>query len=259
MRQAENLGTIEWIYFEGGEPFLYYAVLLSGVRMAQRLGFRVGVVSNAYWGTDTEDALEWLGPLAGLIQDLSISSDLFHSVEPLSQAAQRACAAAAELGIPAEVIRIAQPEAANAASGAGQLPEGESALMYRGRAAELLVSRAPRRPWQGFTECPHEDLREPGRVHVDPLGNVHVCQGISLGNLFQTPLSQICEAYDADSHPVFGPLLEGGPAELVRRYGVSHEESYADACHLCYRARRALRGRFEEILTPDSMYGVPGE
>jgi hypothetical protein len=135
MRQAESLGTIEWIYFEGGEPFLYYAILLRGVRMAQRLGFRVGVVSNAYWGTDTEDALEWLGPLAGLIQDLSISSDLFHSVEPLSQAAQRACAAAAELGIPAEVIRIAQPEAANAASGAGQLPEGESALMYRGRSA----------------------------------------------------------------------------------------------------------------------------
>jgi MoaA/NifB/PqqE/SkfB family radical SAM enzyme len=259
LRQAENLGTIEWIYFEGGEPFLYYAILLRGVRMAQDLGFRVGIVSNAYWGTDTEDALEWLGPLEGLIQDLSLSSDLFHSAEPLGQEAKRACAAAAELDIPAGVIRIAQPEAANAASAAGRPPEGESALMYRGRAAEVLVSRAPGRAWQEFTECPVEDLREPGRVHVDPLGNLHLCQGISLGNLFQTPLAQICEAYDADSHPIFGPLLEGGPAELVRRYGVSHEESYADACHLCYRARHALRGRFTEILTPDSMYGVPGD
>jgi MoaA/NifB/PqqE/SkfB family radical SAM enzyme len=61
LRQAEDLGTIEWIYFEGGEPFLYYPILLRGVRMAQDRGFRVGIVSNAYWGTDTEDALEWLG------------------------------------------------------------------------------------------------------------------------------------------------------------------------------------------------------
>jgi hypothetical protein len=37
---------------------------------------------------------------------------------------------------------------------------------------------------------------------------------------------------------------------------VSHEESYADACHLCYQARCALRARFPEILTPDQMYGV---
>jgi hypothetical protein len=227
--------------------------------MAQELGFRVGIVSNAYWSTDTEDALEWLGPLAGLVQDLSISSDLFHSVEPTTQEAKRACAAAAELGIPAAVIRVAQPEAVNAASEAGQLPEGESDLMYRGRAAEALASRAPGRAWQELTECPAEDLREPGRVHVDPLGNLHLCQGISLGNLFETPLAQICEAYDADPHPIVGPLLEGGPAELVRRYGVAHEESYADACHLCYRARLALRGRFAEILSPDSMYGVPGD
>jgi hypothetical protein len=55
---------------------------------------------------------------------------------------------------------------------------------------------------------------------------------------------------------VIGPLLAGGPAELVRRYDLPREECYADACHLCYEARRALRDRFPEILTPDQMYGV---
>ena len=81
------------------------------------------------------------------------------------------------------------------------------------------------------------------------------CQGISLGNVFRTPLKEICAAYDADSHPITGPLLHGGSAELVRGYGLSHHGSYADACHLCYEARRALRGRFSEILTPGQMYG----
>jgi MoaA/NifB/PqqE/SkfB family radical SAM enzyme len=128
--------------------------------------------------------------------------------------------------------------------------------MYRGRAVEKLASKAVQRPWEGFNECPHEDLREPGRVHLDPFGEVHICQGISLGNVFQKPLKEICETYDADSHPVTGPLLKGGPAELVRRYDLPHQEGYADACHLCYEARHALRGRFPEALRPDQMYGV---
>ena len=128
--------------------------------------------------------------------------------------------------------------------------------MYRGRAVEKLAARAGRRPWIDFATCPYEDLREPGRVHVDPLGYVHICQGISLGNLFQTPLEEICASYDPDRHPITGPLLEGGPAELVRRTGLPHAEGYADACHLCYEARRSLRGRFPEILAPDQMYGA---
>jgi MoaA/NifB/PqqE/SkfB family radical SAM enzyme len=256
LQQAQDVGTVKWIYFEGGEPFLYYAVLLKAVQEAASMGFQVGIVSNGYWATDVEDALEWLSPFAELIQDLSISSDMYHWSEKLSQQAQNASAAAEQLGIPLGVISIAEAEVTNAASAVGQLPEGESAVMYRGRAAEKLVPKAARLPWGQFTECPFENLREPGRVHVDPYGNLHICQGISLGNLFNTPLSEICDTYDPKSHPITGPLLEGGPVELVRRYELPHEERYADACHLCCEACRALRERFPEILMPDQMYGV---
>lgn len=256
LQQAQDAGTVKWIYFEGGEPFLYYAVLLKAVQEAASMGFQVGIVSNGYWATDVEDALEWLSPFAELIQDLSVSSDLYHWGEKLSQQAQNANAAAEQLGIPLGVISIAEAEVTNAASAVGQLPEGESAVMYRGRAAEKLVTKAARWPWEQFTECPFEDLREPGRVHVDPYGNLNICQGISLGNLFNTPLSEICETYDPKSHPITGPLLEGGPVELVRRYELPHEEMYADACNLCYESCRALRERFPEILMPDQMYGV---
>ena len=256
LQQARDLGTVERIYFEGGEPFLYYAVLAKGVQEAASMGFQVGVLSDAYWATDLEDALEWLRPFAGLIQDLSISSDLYHSSEGLSQQAKNANAAAEQLGIPVGVISIAQPEATNAASAVGQLPVGEAAVMYRGRAAEKLAARAARLSWEQFNECPHEDLREPGRLHVDPFGNLHVCQGISVGNLFRTPLREICETYDPHSHPITGPLLRGGPAELVRHYELAHQEGYADACHLCCETCRALRERFPGILVPDQMYGV---
>ena len=256
LNQALELGTIQSIYFEGGEPFLFYPVLVKGVQEAVRLGFQAGIVSNAYWATSKEDALEWLRPFAGLIEDLSVSSDLYHYDQKVSQQSKYAIEAAEELNIPLGVICVAQPEADNVLYASGKLPPGESGVMYRGRAAEKLAPRANRLPWETFTECPHEDLRDPGRVHIDPLGNLHICQGISIGNLFQTPLSQICQNYSPEGHPITGPLLQGGPAELVRRYQVSHEEGYADACHLCYSSRMLLRQQFPETLTPDQMYGI---
>ena len=256
VREAQDLGTITSMYFEGGEPFLYYATLLAGVRLAKATGFGTGIVSNSYWATSVDDAIEWLRPFVGVLDDLSVSSDLYHYDEQLSRQTQNACAAADRLGIPIGTISIATCEAADPALVVGQLPETESGVMYRGRAAAKLSGRARQYPASQFTTCPYEDLREPGRIHVDPLGNLHICQGIVIGNLFQMPLKEICAGYDPDAHPITGPLLHGGPIELVKHYGVSHHEAYADACHLCYEVRRDLRDRFPEILEPDQMYGV---
>ena len=129
-------------------------------------------------------------------------------------------------------------------------------MMFRGRAVEKLADRVVGRPWHEFTECPHENLRDPGRVHVDPFGHVEICQGISLGNIFETTLHEICASFAPDDHAIVGPLVAGGPAALVRSYDVPHVELYADACHLCDAARRPLRSRFPDQLAPDQMYGV---
>lgn len=263
--QARDLGTVEWIWFEGGEPFLFYPVLLEGARLAGDLGFNAGIVTNAYWATSYDDAIEWLRPFAGLVQDISISSDLFHGSEIPSRGVEDACAAAGRLGIPRDLITIARPEDAAGSPGSaagreggtvGQLPAGESPVMFRGRAARKLASRAPQWPCETFDSCPHEDLREPGRVHVDPMGHVHICQGISIGNLFAVTLKEICDGYDPAKHPVTGPLVDGGPLELAHRHGIEHDRTYADACHMCYEVRCALRERLPDILAPDRMYGV---
>jgi MoaA/NifB/PqqE/SkfB family radical SAM enzyme len=256
LNQAKETGTIDWVYFEGGEPFLYYGALINGVKMAAGLGFQVGIVSNGYWATDMDDAVTCLQPFAGLVQDLSISSDAYHWSEKLHQQTLNAVAAAEKLAIPVGVISIAQPEAANADSATGQIPAGQSAVVFRGRAVEQLAARADQQSWEQYRECPFEDLREPERVHLDALGNVHICQGISLGNVFDQSLSEIFENYEPDTHPITGPLLSGGPADLVRRYGLSCNQDYSDACHLCCEARGALRTRFPKVLTPDQMYGV---
>lgn len=257
-RQTHEAGTIDQIFFEGGEVFLYYPILVQAVIRAKAWGFWTGIVSNSYWGTSLEDALVWLRPLAEAgLDSISLSSDLFHGDEMETPESRHAVAAAEQLGLAAGTICIDPPtgyrdptpfEAGAPVTGGG--------VMFRGRAVEALVEGMPRRPWQSFTTCPYEDLANPGRVHLDPLGNLHLCQGLVMGNLFERPLKEILQDYQPTAHPVVGPLLEGGPARLAQRFGLAHRPGYVDACHLCYTARQALRVEFPELLGPDQMYGA---
>jgi MoaA/NifB/PqqE/SkfB family radical SAM enzyme len=255
--QARQVPSIRSIYFEGGEPFLFYPLLVEGVRAAAEHGFSVGLVTNGYWATTVEDALLWLAPMAGRLSDVSVSTDLLHSNERISPESRNLLIACEQLGIPASTITCELPAglAAETQRARGQPIEGGE-ILFRGRAAVRLSGDVPPRPWASFQACPHEDLEDPERVHLDPLGNLHLCQGLVMGNLFDRPLKEILESYKACDHPVAGPLAAAGPAELVRVYDLPHAAEYADACHLCYDARLRLRARFPPFLGPDAMYGV---
>ena len=237
--QAGEVPSIRTVYFEGGEPFLFYPLLVEGARAAAARGFSVGIVSNGYWGSSVEDARLWLAPFVGLLSDLSISTDRLHTGTDVSPESRSIMAACRQLGIPGQTLSCQTED-----------------VQFRGRAASLLSAQAPKRPWSSFDECPHEDLEAPGRVHLDPAGNLHLCQGLVMGNLFDRPLKEILDSYEAAAHPIAAPLTAGGPAELVRVYDLPHAATYADACHLCYTARDQLRERFPVALAPDAMYGV---
>lgn len=255
LAEARDLGTVNSIYFEGGEPFLYYAVMLKGIEEAAKAGFKVGIVTNNYWATEKEDALEWLRPLTGLVSDLAISTDLYHADEMMSLHAKNAVAAALELGISSGAISIDQPIGCNEASSGNESEVKAFPVRIRGRAVEKLAHKAEVKPWDSFTECPDEDFFEPGRLHVDPFGNLFICQGLNIGNIYSQKLSEIIDNYDPDTHPVIGPLIKGGPAELVRRYNLPFTESYADACHLCFISRSKLMGEFPDAIGPEQVYG----
>jgi hypothetical protein len=243
LEEAERIGSIEWIYFEGGEPFLYYPLLLAGAREARERGFRVGLVTNAYWAETVEDAEIWLRPFEEIgVEDLTVSDDALHHGETEESPAKRAMNAAGRLGL---AIRAICTEA----------PEVSDDVRFRGRAADELIDGRPRRPVADFTECPDEDFRDPGRVHLDAYGNVHLCQGILLGNMWEAPLSKLVAEYDPEAHPVIGPLLRGGPARLAAEHGLDTEETYVSACHLCHRTRDRLLDSLPGHLGPPQVYG----
>ncbi len=259
LAEAARIGTVEWVYFEGGEPFLFYPLMLEGLRIARDMGFKTGVVTNAYWAISDEDAELYLKPLQeGQVADVSVSDDKFHYADDGVTPPKRALAAAKRMGLSVGEICIEQPTV-ETGSPAGQergAPVIGGGAKFRGRAVETLTQGLPTRPWRELIECPYEDLRDPGRVHVDSYGHVHLCQGLSMGNLLATPLSELVAHYDGDSHPICGPLLRGGPALLATEYGVEHAERYVDECHFCYLVRLALMERFPQLLAPRQVYGL---
>lgn len=257
LKEAEKIGNIEWIVFEGGEPVLYYPIMLWGLREAKRLGYKTGFITNAYWATSVEDAKEWLKPFCEVgVSDVVLSDDAFHYGKEEENLAKHAYEAAIDLGLPVSTIALEDPKEYMIGKGWKGKPVTEGAVLFKGRAVEKLVESLPRKSWNEFDECLDEDFSNQKRVHIDPFGYVHVCQGITMGNMKKNPLSVLFENFDPYEHPICGPILKGGPAELVRKFNVEHEEGYVDECHLCYCIRLKLRKKFPEILAPNQMYGV---
>lgn len=257
LQELQEIGTIEEVCFEGGEPFLFYPLLLECVKLAHNKGFRTAIETNTYWATTEEDAALWLSPLhhAGLSK-LEVSDDTFHHGEEADNTSKRAFSAAQKLGMKVQTICIDEPRIAINKEQVKGKPIYIGGPKLRGRAVAKLTGGLPGISWENFTECPFEDLRHPERVHLDPFGNVHLCQGLSMGNMWKTPLSVLLHDYNPDTHPICGPLLRGGPARLAREHSVEHEHEYIDACHMCTSMCLKLIDAFPQYVGPKQAYGV---
>ena len=252
--EAKSIGTVDSIYVEGGEPLLYYPLLRESIRRATERGFKTGLVTNAYAAVSEEDAELVLTPLAEAgLTTISISNDAFHYGSETDNPAAMAYRVARKLGMDTSPIAIEPPEVQH------QDDKGEPIVgggaMFRGRAVEQLTADLPRRPCAELVECPYEELESPSRVHVDPYGNVHICQGISMGNMWETPLSELVRDYNPHTHPICGPLIRGGPAALSKALEATLEDSYVDECHCCFSLRKSCANRFPGVLVPKQVYG----
>ena len=259
LNESKKIDTVEWIYYEGGEPFLYFPLLIEGIKRARKMNFKVGVVTSAYGALAEEDAELWLKPMAEAgVSFINISNDALHYGEEKSTPASIALRVAERLGISTAPICIDKPkvEFQHGEEGEKGRPVVGGHVKFRGRAVEKLTKNLPLMPKDQLNECPYEDLVAPSRVHVDAYGNVQICQGIIMGNCWDTPLSKLVKDYDPQKHPIFGPLVRGGPFQLVKEYGLDMKDEYVDECHLCYAARVVLLDRFPECLAPRQVYGL---
>jgi hypothetical protein len=239
LEEIASLKQITDVCAEGGESFEVSDVLLPFLRRATALGLNASALTNASWVESREQARERIAELmAAGLRHLGVSTDRYHQEH-----------------VPVERVDLLLEVCHEVGLVAARMATSPEDVMFRGRAAETLAADMPIRPPESFTSCPHESLGAPGRIHLDCYGFLHLCQGLTLG---RASIVDAIAGFDAETHPIVRPLLEGGPCTLgafaVER-GFELAPGYVDACHLCYRAREFLRGDFPDLLAPDEMYG----
>jgi len=257
--QALKIRTVEWVIFEGGEPFLFYPLLLKSVQKARKLGFKVGVYTNGFFARTEEAAVRYLHPLVNLRLDkLQISIDRFHYKKQDDTPAQRAGRAAISLGLPVywENIMIPGDQETSPDQDVSDRSSNSTRLMMAGRAAEKLASQMPKADPFTLNSCPNEGLTNPHRLFIDASGHVQICPGLAIGNAWKNPLSEILDHYKPANHPICGPLNSGGPDLLRKSYSFMTDGELIDGCHVCYLTRRYLIERFPEYLAPRQVYGI---
>ncbi|MFH1230242.1 MAG: radical SAM protein, partial [Planctomycetota bacterium] len=47
--ELTKIGTIKRVYFEGGEPFLFYPIMREALKIAHEMGLETGIITNSYW------------------------------------------------------------------------------------------------------------------------------------------------------------------------------------------------------------------
>lgn len=262
IQEASELPEIDHLFLEGGEPFLFPDLLLDFVKAATTGGLWVGALSNGFWAQSRAAALARLEPLAAAgLRSLSISTDSWHEEFVSREKAVRAATIAQELDISADIMSC---NPLNITQGKGKV-EAEIAMytgdvVGRGRAVDSLKGGGEH-CWEELVDC-RERLSMPGRVHVGPDGEVHLCQGLLLGHRAgDAPLGDILAAYAPTEHPLVSRLIEGGPAAMARHaleLGWEPSGLYLDSCHLCYEVRTFLRTLYPELIGPPEIYQVAG-
>jgi organic radical activating enzyme len=263
------------VHLAGGEPFGDMPRLLEILHRAGRAGLTCQKVeTNGFWAADETTAREMLRDLRETTMgELLISADPFHQqFVPIDVARQAARLAEEVLGAGRWRVRWQDwleqgvdvrslDDVARQKLFAEWIAQGRDRL--NGRAAEQLARTLPRQPIEAFDalSC-REGLLRGKHVHVLPDGGVYpgTCAGLVLGNVHRESIGKMWRRLEQDhaDRPVLGPLIEGGPVELLRRRAGLELSSrgYASKCHLCWSLRKQLaeKGEYAQEISPAWVY-----
>ena len=270
--------SLNWITFNGGEPFLFYKTLKRCIEIAHKLGQKeIGVFTSGYWGGNQTNARRKLHELkkAGL-SSICFSVDAFHQEFVPFRSVRTAINTARTLGFHKLIVTsqfLGSVDSRNPLnmkneallerfSPSEDVTIERKPLYVEGRAADLLADymQHPAGSPKGTCILPLRTggtLKNPTAIQIDPSGNVTVCPGLCIGNAKAEPLSRILKEYNYEHHPIMRLLVQRGPSKLselpeARDAGALAE--WVSDCHMCYELRRRLRACYPEFLAPESCY-----
>ena len=230
IREAGHIYKPGWcLSLSGGEIFLYYDRLLEYVSLAQSLGGYTTLITNGYWATSVEVAVEKLKPLKEAdLRLLGLSADRFHEPYVPLQRIKNAIVAAAEIGIAVQLRSVASRSGrlSNVLSDIEDVRPWfvqfmEMPLVPDGRARDIDESELFLQDGIPGGKCPAASLT------LNPSGDAMVCcngggsyEPLQLGNVRDNSLRDF--EYKFATDPTLLLLRNVGPKAALR-YLPDHE------------------------------------
>ena len=269
-----------WNHLSGGEvmlqPSKFYAII-SEIR--KYFTGDLGMSTNAFWAKTLHQAKSVVNDLTQLgISGIAVSSDAFHDAYvPLSYVAH-AVSALRDSGLKKHsyimgarcnsdvfqesLYNSKTDQNASYLQSISNMPLAPTAIRSIGKGTLVNVPKKdtiPCKPCSDLSEClGTRGPFNPAMVWVDAFGNVMVCYGIIIGNVFEKKFVDIISEYTIDSNPVLKIIAEEGPHGLFYDAKQCNSElqqnSFYDTCDVCYACRKALRKKHHMYLGPHECY-----
>ncbi len=270
-----------WQHLSGGEIFLNEASVFDIIKNIQEHFHQsIGVSTNGFWGTSQEKANDVVKRLEQMgVTGIAVSADTYHQDFMNIEAQKRVVNAIAKYGVEehsyimgarvnedvpnAEAINKQCDLVSEQVKGDHPIPYAIPVVRSLGKGSIINQPKkkeVPQGPCTDLCEClGTRSPFNPAMVWIDPYGNVMICYGLVIGNVYKESFNDIIANYDPDKDEILKVLKEHGPKgiyQLVKDKGLDLPEEYYDECDLCYHSRKALRSLYPDALCPDECYPV---
>jgi len=268
-----------WQHFSGGEIFLNTDKLIKIIQNLRKYFDKdIGLVTNGFWAKSIEESSLMIDKLKGIgVTSLSVSSDYFHQtlldkenprnlISALATEKMNSFILSGVLGKDisgSKNLKLENDKLFNDLP-MSKIPSiAEVEIRSIGKGSKLNIPKKKFIPQGKCTElstCLGENESfNPKMIWIDPYGNVMICYGITIGNLYKNTLNEIIESYDPKNNILLSILSEKGPKGLYEyaiSKGIDLPDEYYDECDLCYQVRSKLRMIHSEVLSPMECYPV---
>lgn len=251
----------------GGEPLLYPDTATKLFRMATvRSVSRRELITSGYFSKDTsyvDTVVDQL--LAAGVNDIKLSIDAFHQEQiPLQYVEPFIVAVLSHkfehLTIhPAWLVSQDHVNEYNARTWDlirtlchtyGVTVSGGNIIALSGLAKEHFWSYYPETPIDLDVACGTIPFTNPltniKTLRILPTGNIAICRGIVIGNLFDNDIESIIHDYNPDTHRAVSLMLNGGlrrlHGEAEEKIGTIDLKGFRCPCDLCATCVRVIEG-----------------
>lgn len=265
-----------WVHVSGGEILINQPKCFEILETIHSYFKKnIGISTNAFWAKNKKITYNTIQKLISYgVTGIAVSADYFHSPYIPIINAKRAVQAIVENGIrthcyimgarcnadivnSTEINNICQ-HIAEHVQNKTNMPLAPTQIRSIGFGSNINIPKKTKIPngmCSELSEClGKRGPMNPSMVWVDCYGNVMICYGIIIGNVFKTDFSTIISEYTPKQNKIISILAKQGPKglyELAQTLKIQTPHEFYDECDVCFSCRKALQKHFEELGPPE--------